>query len=60
MTLKYGKGHWKWYQQVALNESYNHAKFDIYYIYGVWKNPNVKVLDKPPHLTDQKHDNYLP
>ena len=33
---------------------------DIHYIYGVWKNPNVKVFNKPQHLTDQKHVNYLP
>ena len=54
VTLKYGQGHWKWYEQVKLNEEYHHAKFDIYYIHGVWENPNVKVFDKPRHVTDQK------
>ena len=34
--------------------------FDIYHIYGVWVNPNVIVFDKPRHLTDQNHSNYLP
>ena len=35
LTLKYGEGHWKWYEQIKLNEQYHHAKFDIYYFYGV-------------------------
>ena len=47
-------------KQVKLNVLYHHAKFDICYIYGVSENPNVKVFDKPRHLTDQKHVNYLP
>ena len=36
--------------------------FDIYQIYGVWVNPNVKlkVFDKLRHLTNEKQDNYLP
>ena len=29
-------------------------------IYSFWENPNFKVLNKPWHLTDQKHVNYLP
>ena len=39
---------------------YHHAKFDIYYIYGVWANPSVKVLDKPRHLTKRKTYKLLP
>ena len=29
-------------------------------MYGVWTNPSVKAFDKPRHLTDEKHVNYLP
>ena len=36
-----------------------HVKFGIYYTYGVWENPKVKVFNKPRHFTDQKHVNYL-
>ena len=32
----------------------------IYRIYSVWKNSSFKVSDKPRHVTDQKHANYLP
>ena len=60
VTLKYGQGHWKWYEQVKLNEEYHHAKFDIYQVYGIWINPNVKVCNKPWHLTDQNYVYYLP
>ena len=60
VTLKYGQGQWKLYYQVKLNELYQHAKCDICHIYGVRVNPNVIVFDKPRHLTDEKHVNYLP
>ena len=64
MTLKYGQGYWKWYEQVKLSDYYPHANYDIYHIYdkymytdmfmyGVLVNPNVKVFDKPGHLTDK-------
>ena len=55
MTLKYGQGHWKWYEQVKLSEQYQHAKFEIPHIYSVWVNPNVKVFDKPRQMTNEKH-----
>ena len=51
VTLKKGQGHWKQYEKVKLSEWYRHAKFDIYRIYGVWVNPNVKVFEKTRHLT---------
>ena len=54
MTLKYGKGHWKWCAQVKLKDQYNHAEFDINHIHGVWENPKVKLFDKPRQMTDQK------
>ena len=59
VTLKYDWGHWKWNEQVKLNEQYRHAKFDIDHIYGIWENPNVRVFDKPRHFSNQKHINYL-
>ena len=37
---------------------YHHANFDIYHIYSVWENPNVKVFQKPRHLTTQKDVTY--
>ena len=46
-------------EQVKLNVKYHHAKFDIYYIYEVWQNPDFKVFDMPRHLTNQKHVSYL-
>ena len=55
VTLKYAQGHWKCYEQVKLNEQHHHAKFDIYHIYGVWANPNIKVFNNPRHLTNEKH-----
>ena len=58
--MKYGEGHWKWQKQAKLNGKYHHAKLDINYIYCVWVNPNVKGLDKPWYLNDEKHVNYLP
>ena len=45
MTVKYNQGQWKWYEWIKLNDSYNHAKFDIYHIYSVWENSNAKVLE---------------
>ena len=60
MTLKYGQGHCKWYEQVKLNEKYHHAKFDTYYSYGVWVNPNVKVFDKPKYFTKKKPCSLFP
>ena len=56
VTLKYGPGHWKWYEQVKLNEQYHHAKFDIHHIYGViqmlkfltsqdtWPTKNMSII----------------
>ena len=52
VTLKYGPGHWNWYEQITLNEQYNYAKFGIY---GMQVNTNVKVFDKFWHLTNKKH-----
>ena len=60
VTFKYTPDHWKWYEQETLNEQYHHAKFDIYHIYAAWENPNDTVFNKPRHVTDQKHVNYLP
>ena len=47
--MKYNQGHWnskseKWYEWVKLGEYYHHANFDIYHIYNVWENCNVKVF----------------
>ena len=44
VSVKYNQGHWKWYEWIKLNEYYHQAKFDIYHIYGVWDNQNVKVF----------------
>ena len=33
-----------WYEQVELNKLYHQAKFDIYHIYSVQENRNVKVF----------------
>ena len=44
VALKYSQGHWKPYEQVKLNEYYLHAKFDIYHIYSVRENCNIKVF----------------
>ena len=60
LRFKYGQDHWKWYEQVTLSDLYQQAKCDIYHIYGVWENPNVKVFNEPRHLTNQNHINYLP
>ena len=46
MTLKYNQGHWKWYESVKLNDYYHHAKFDIYHMYSVRENCNVKLFAK--------------
>lgn len=35
VTLKYGKGHQKWYEHVNLNEYYHHAKFGTYHVNSV-------------------------
>ena len=48
LTLKYGKGHWKWYEQVQLNEKYHCVKFDIYHVHGVWENQNIKIFCAMP------------
>ena len=53
-------GHWKCTEQVRFNVKYHHAKFDTDYIYGIWENPNVKlVFNMPGHLTIQKDVIYL-
>ena len=44
MTLKYGQGHFKLYEQVKVNEMYYHAQIYIYHIYGVREDLNVKVF----------------
>ena len=44
VTLKYNKGHPKWYEWVKLNEYFYHAKIDIYHIYSVQENLNVTVF----------------
>ena len=56
VTLEYGQGHWKWYDQVKVNEEQQYAKFDFNHIYGVWEDVSVEVFDKPRHLTDE----YIP
>ena len=35
VTLKQGQGHQTWYELRDLKQLCNHAKFDIYYFYGV-------------------------
>ena len=35
MTFKYDQGHWKWHEQVKLNEYYHRAKFNIYRIHSI-------------------------
>ena len=47
MILTYDQGHWKLNEQVKLKEYHHHAKFGIYYIYGVWENHNVEIFSKP-------------
>ena len=71
MTLKYGQGHWEWYEQVKPDEWYHNAKFDIYHIYVAWTNPNVKsfwqaqTLDRrktcqsPAVITHLSHTNHI-
>ena len=44
MILKYGQGHWRWYEQIKLPKQNHHAKFDIHHFYGVWENCNVTVF----------------
>ena len=51
MTLKYKQGHWKWYEWVKFDEYYHHAKFDIYHIYSVLENHNIKVFATYQQLT---------
>ena len=58
MTLKYGHSHWKWYDYVKHKVQYQHVKFHISHIYGVWANPNVKVFNKP--TLDQRKTFQLP
>ena len=50
VTLKYNQGHRKWYEWVKLNKYYHHEKFDIYHVYSVWENRNIKLL---PHMDNQ-------
>ena len=38
---------------INLSEFCNHAKFDIYNIYSVWENNNVKVFATYGHLDGQ-------
>ena len=45
VTLACGQRHWKWYEQVKINDY--HAKFNIHHIYGVRENGNVKVFATP-------------
>ena len=60
VTLNQGKGHWKWNEQVQLDEKYHHENFDIHHIYSVRENPNVKVFDMLRHLTYKEHPHYIP
>ena len=53
VTLKYNQGHCKWYELVKLNEYYHRAKFDIYHIYSVQENCNIKVFATYRHLASQ-------
>ena len=60
MTLEYNLGHRKLYEWVKLNEYYHHAKFDIFHIYSVRENCNIKVFDTYTHLADQPNtDHYI-
>ena len=45
-------------EQVKPNMWYNHAKFDIYYIYDVGENPKVKDFKKTRHLTTKNMKNF--
>ena len=45
-TLKYGQGHWNWYEYLKLNEYCVHAEFDIYHICDVWENHNIQAFAK--------------
>ena len=47
VTFKYSQGHWKWYEQVKLNEWYHHATVDIYHIHSVQEYRNVNVFVTP-------------
>ena len=47
VAFKYGQGHWKWYEQVKLNEKFQYANFDIYHIHGVWENSNLEFSTIP-------------
>ena len=54
VTLKQGHGHWKWHEQVKLNEQYHHAMSNIYQIYSLQENCNVKVFAmQGNHLASQ-------
>ena len=55
MTLKYGQGHWKWHEQVKLNEWCHHTKFHIYCIYSVRENRNVNVFATPDNQPAGQH-----
>ena len=59
MTLKYGQGYWKRYEEVKLSERYHHAKTDVYHIYGVGENPNVSIFNQSM-LDQPKTVYYLP
>ena len=48
VTLKYGQGYWKWYEQVKHNEWYHYVEFDSYYIYSVQENHNIKNCHAGP------------
>ena len=42
VTFKYYQGHYKWSEEVKLNEKYHHAKFNIDHIYRSEKIPMLK------------------
>ena len=45
VTLKLNQDHLRWYEWVfKLNEYYHYSKFDIYHIYSVRENRNIKVF----------------
>ena len=54
VTWKYSHHHWKWHKQVKLSEEYHQEKSDIYYLYCVWKNCNIKVLTTPDNHSAHK------
>ena len=65
VNLKCGQSHWKWYEQVKLCGYYHHVNFDIWHIYLVQENRNVKGFAMPNcrpaqrPSTDLRLDTYI-